>query len=118
MLEYFEGNRTKFDIPLSIEVGTEFQKLAWAALLEIPYGDVNSYGEQALRMGKSKSASRAVGVANSKNPLAIIIPCHRVIGASGDLVGFGAGLKTKLHLLKMEESFNKGKNPFQQFRFQ
>jgi len=98
--EYFEGKRSCFDIPLA-PAGTEFQKRAWAELLSIPHGQTITYGEQAKRMGRPKS-TRAVGAANGKNPIGIIIPCHRVIGASGDLIGFAGGLETKRLLLGIE----------------
>jgi methylated-DNA-[protein]-cysteine S-methyltransferase len=98
--EYFAGRRKSFDLPLDPE-GTEFQKKAWKALLTIPYGETISYQEQALRAG-NKKAVRAIGGANNKNPIALIIPCHRVIGKNGDLVGFGGGLDTKVTLLKLE----------------
>jgi methylated-DNA-[protein]-cysteine S-methyltransferase len=98
--EYFIGQRTAFDIPLDPQ-GTEFQKIVWQELLKIPYGQTISYGEQALRLGRPKAA-RAVGGANGKNPIGIIIPCHRVIGASGFLTGFAGGIETKRLLLKIE----------------
>lgn len=98
--EYFSGKRTKFSVPLSLE-GTEFQKSVWKKLKTIPFGKLNSYGELAQKLGKP-GASRAVGGANNKNPLPLIIPCHRVIGASGDLVGFAPGLASKRWLLKFE----------------
>ena len=99
--EYFEGKRTDFDIPLAAE-GTEFQKKAWAQLSLIPYGETISYAEQAKRLGNAK-ASRAVGTANSKNPISIIVPCHRVIAKSGSLAGFGGGLHNKKFLLELEK---------------
>lgn len=98
--EYFEGRRREFDLPLS-PVGTAFQKLAWSELSKIPYGETISYGEQARRLGDAKK-SRAVGQANNKNPLPIVIPCHRVIAASGDLWGFGGGAANKKRLLDLE----------------
>jgi methylated-DNA-[protein]-cysteine S-methyltransferase len=98
--EYFAGERSKFDIPLIMD-GTPFQKLAWKALLTIPYGKTISYGEQARRLGDAAKA-RAVGGANSRNPISIIVPCHRVIGKSGALTGFGGGLGTKEFLLNLE----------------
>jgi methylated-DNA-[protein]-cysteine S-methyltransferase len=98
--EYFAGERREFDLPLA-PAGTEFQLACWSALAEIPYGDTRSYGQQADRIGKPDRA-RAVGAANGANPIAIILPCHRVIGADGSLVGFGGGLETKRRLLDLE----------------
>ncbi len=98
--EYFAGKRTDFDLPLAPE-GTEFQRAVWARLQEIPYGETISYGELAKRVGNPK-ASRAVGAANGQNPIPIVIPCHRVIGANGKLTGFGGGLPTKEKLLALE----------------
>jgi methylated-DNA-[protein]-cysteine S-methyltransferase len=98
--EYFAGRRTDFDLPLAPK-GTEFQKSVWRRLQEIPYGESISYGELAKRVGNPK-ASRAVGAANGRNPLPIVVPCHRVIGANGKLVGFGGGLPTKKALLEIE----------------
>lgn len=104
--EYFSGVRTEFDLPLAPE-GTLFQRTVWGRLQEIPYGQTISYGELARRVGNPK-ASRAVGAANGCNPLPIVIPCHRVIGASGKLTGFGGGLPTKQLLLSLEAGTNKG----------
>ncbi len=98
--EYFSGKRMTFDIPLDSK-GTEFQKRVWQQLLKIPYGQTITYGEQARRLGQPKSA-RAVGAANGKNPIGIIVPCHRVIGASGCLTGFAGGLDIKRKLLILE----------------
>jgi methylated-DNA-[protein]-cysteine S-methyltransferase len=98
--EYFSGRRRDFDLPLSPS-GTAFQKSVWRALREIPYAATISYGELAARVGNPK-ASRAVGAANGKNPLPIVVPCHRVIGANGKLVGFGGGLPIKQALLEIE----------------
>jgi methylated-DNA-[protein]-cysteine S-methyltransferase len=98
--EYFDGKRSNFDIPLSPS-GTVFQKQVWQELLKISYGQPISYGEQARRLGRPKAA-RAVGAANGKNPIGIIIPCHRVIGASGHLTGFAGGLEIKRKLLVLE----------------
>jgi methylated-DNA-[protein]-cysteine S-methyltransferase len=98
--EYFTGKRSYFSIPL-VMVGTAFQKKAWEQLLTIPYGETISYGEQAKRLGDSKKA-RAVGVANSKNPISIIVPCHRVIAKNGDLTGFAGGLENKKFLIELE----------------
>ncbi len=98
--EYFAGERRAFDLPLAPS-GTEFQLACWDALAEIPYGETRSYGQQADRIGRPDRA-RAVGSANGANPIAIILPCHRVIGANGSLVGFGGGLETKRRLLDLE----------------
>jgi methylated-DNA-[protein]-cysteine S-methyltransferase len=98
--EYFAGERQQFDLPLE-PVGTDFQLAAWRALTRIPYGRTVSYGEQARRLGLAGKA-RAVGAANGRNPLPIVVPCHRVIGADGSLVGFGGGLDTKAWLLDHE----------------
>jgi methylated-DNA-[protein]-cysteine S-methyltransferase len=103
--EYFSGARIEFDLPLAPE-GTLFQRTVWSRLQEIPYGQTISYGELARRVGNPK-ASRAVGAANGCNPLPIVIPCHRVIGASGKLTGFGGGLPTKQLLLSLESRTNK-----------
>ncbi|MBU6510579.1 MAG: methylated-DNA--[protein]-cysteine S-methyltransferase [Gammaproteobacteria bacterium] len=98
--EYFAGQRRSFDLPLAPE-GTDFQLKVWRALRGIPFGATWSYGQLAKRIGKPK-ASRAVGAANGQNPLPIIVPCHRVIGANGSLTGFGGGLKIKQQLLELE----------------
>lgn len=98
--EYFLGKRRTFDIPLAPR-GTEFQKRVWDQLLKIPYGKYITYGEQAVRLGQPKAA-RAVGAANGKNPIGIIIPCHRVLGSSGCLTGFAGGLEMKRKLLALE----------------
>ena len=98
--EYFAGKRTDFDLPLAPD-GTPFQRGVWRRLQEIPYGETISYGELAKRVGNPK-ASRAVGAANGQNPIPIVIPCHRVIGANGKLTGFGGGLPTKEKLLALE----------------
>lgn len=98
--EYFSGKRDRFDIELDF-AGTEFQKKVWEALLTIPFGETRSYGQIAVQIGNAASV-RAVGAANGKNPISIIAPCHRVIGASGALTGFAGGLKTKEWLLAME----------------
>jgi methylated-DNA-[protein]-cysteine S-methyltransferase len=97
---YFAGERTDFDLKLSL-TGTEFQRRVWQALLTIPYGETRSYGEIAEQIGAS-GAARAVGLANGRNPIAIIVPCHRVIGASGRLTGYGGGLERKQSLLELE----------------
>lgn len=101
LMEYFEKKRTAFDLPLKPE-GTDFQKKVWAALCTIPYGETRSYGEIAKQTGNEK-ACRAVGGANNKNPIMIFIPCHRVIGADGSLVGFGGGLQAKKYMLDLEK---------------
>ena len=98
--EYFAGQRKEFDLPLSLE-GTEFQLLVLEELKQIPYGETTSYGDIAKRIGRPK-AVRAVGAANGRNPIPIIVPCHRVIGSTGDLTGFGGGLDTKTALLRLE----------------
>lgn len=98
--EYFSGTRQTFDLPLAPE-GTSFQQEAWRALLRIPYGCTISYQEQASQMGDTRK-TRAVGAANGKNPISIIIPCHRVIGKNGSLTGFAGGLDLKRYLLQLE----------------
>ena len=100
--EYFKRERKSFDeLPINLK-GTEFQKKAWNALREIPYGQTRSYKEQAIAVGDVK-ACRAVGAANGKNPISIIVPCHRVIGSDKTLVGFGGGLDVKKALLELEQ---------------
>lgn len=98
--EYFAGRRRHFDLPLSPQ-GTDFQRAVWSALATIPYGETISYAQLASRV-RRPSATRAVGAANGRNPLPIVLPCHRVIGADGSLTGFGGGLPTKQFLLKLE----------------
>jgi methylated-DNA-[protein]-cysteine S-methyltransferase len=98
--EYFAGTRTEFDVPLD-PVGTDFQLAAWTALRTIPYGETVSYGEQAERMG-DRNKARAVGAANGRNPISIIVPCHRVVGSNGSLTGFAGGIATKRFLLDHE----------------
>lgn len=98
--EYFVGDRRTFDLPLAPE-GTAFQQRVWAALQEIPYGETWSYGQLAAHLG-SPGASRAVGLANGRNPISIIVPCHRVIGADGSMTGYGGGVPRKEHLLALE----------------
>ena len=100
LLEYFSGERREFDLPLQLS-GTEFQVSVLEALQDIPYGETTSYGEVARRIGRPK-AVRAVGAANGRNPIPIVVPCHRVIGSTGDLTGFGGGLDTKEALLRLE----------------
>ena len=98
--EYFEGSRQAFDLPLEAQ-GTEFQKKVWSALKEIPYGETRSYKDIAVMIGSPK-AVRAVGGANHNNPFIIVVPCHRVIGKNGSLVGYGGGLDMKISLLDLE----------------
>jgi|ERR1700733_1617797 methylated-DNA-[protein]-cysteine S-methyltransferase len=98
---YFDGELRKFDLPLSLE-GTEFQLRVWQNLCAIPYGETISYGQLACRVGNPKAA-RAVGLANGSNPIPIIVPCHRVIGSNGSLVGYGGGLSNKKALLSLEK---------------
>jgi methylated-DNA-[protein]-cysteine S-methyltransferase len=99
--EYFAGERTDFDVPIHLEGGA-FQRTVWHALREIPYGETISYGELARRIDRPDLA-RAVGTANGQNPIAVIVPCHRVIGANGKLVGYGGGLDNKRRLLELEQ---------------
>jgi methylated-DNA-[protein]-cysteine S-methyltransferase len=98
--EYFAGRRTTFQIPLALE-GTPFQRRVWSALQGIPYGETTSYGEIARRIDQP-AAVRAVGLANGRNPISVIVPCHRVIGANGTLTGYGGGLERKRRLLELE----------------
>jgi methylated-DNA-[protein]-cysteine S-methyltransferase len=98
--EYFDGERTAFDLPLALD-GTEFQRRVWAQLRAIPYGQTVSYGQLADRLGQP-SASRAVGLANGKNPVSIVVPCHRVVGTDGGLTGYGGGIERKRYLLDHE----------------
>jgi methylated-DNA-[protein]-cysteine S-methyltransferase len=104
LAEYFAGTRTAFDLPLAPR-GTPFQLAVWAELTRIPYGSTVSYGAVAAALGKSPLASRAVGLANGRNPISIIIPCHRVIGADGSLTGYGWGVDRKEWLLRHEGTF-------------
>ena len=99
--EYFSGKRTKFSIALDMR-GTRFQNDVWNALLAIPFGETRTYGQLAKQLGRPL-ASRAVGAANGRNPVSIIVPCHRVIGSTGKLTGFAGGLDTKAHLLNLEK---------------
>ena len=99
--EYFAGKRKNFDLPLADE-GTDFQKQVWEQLQLIPYGQTRTYGEIAKMMGKPK-ASRAIGMANHNNPILILVPCHRVIGADGSLTGYAAGIEAKKYLLEFEK---------------
>jgi len=98
--EYFDGERTAFDVPIDL-VGTDFQQTVWRSLAAIPYGETATYGEQARRIGRP-TAARAVGSANARNPLSIVLPCHRVVGADGSMTGFAGGLDTKRFLLDLE----------------
>jgi methylated-DNA-[protein]-cysteine S-methyltransferase len=98
--EYFDGERDEFDVPLAM-TGTPFQRRVWQALQRIPYGETTTYGELARRLGRP-SASRAVGLANGRNPIAVIVPCHRVIGSDGSLTGYGGGVERKRLLLELE----------------
>jgi methylated-DNA-[protein]-cysteine S-methyltransferase len=105
---YFAGELTEFDLPLRL-AGTPFQQSVWAALLRIPFGRTLSYGELARAMGRP-NASRAVGLANGRNPVSIIVPCHRVIGANGDLTGYGGGMLRKRQLLEFEGALEQERN--------
>jgi methylated-DNA-[protein]-cysteine S-methyltransferase len=98
--EYFDGRRTDFDLPLAM-AGSEFQRRVWRALEDIPYGETISYGEQARRLGPP-ATPRNVGAANGRNPISIIVPCHRVVGSDGSLTGYGGGLERKRMLLDLE----------------
>ncbi|MDR0463261.1 MAG: methylated-DNA--[protein]-cysteine S-methyltransferase [Pseudomonadales bacterium] len=100
--EYFVGKRKDFDIPLKL-YGTDFQKQTWEALISVPYGKTASYKDIAIQIGSPK-ACRAVGGANNKNPIAIIVPCHRIVGANSKLVGYAGGLDIKTMLLDLEKS--------------
>jgi methylated-DNA-[protein]-cysteine S-methyltransferase len=102
LVAYFSGDLVDFDLELDM-VGTDFQRRVWAALTTSPYGETRSYGEIARQIG-APGASRAVGLANGHNPIGIIVPCHRVIGANGSLTGYGGGLERKKHLLDMEKN--------------
>lgn len=99
--EYLAGTRRTFDLPVAL-VGTPFQRRVWAALCEIPYGETMSYGRLAERIG-SPGAARAVGLANGRNPVSLVVPCHRVVGSTGRLVGYGGGLARKERLLALEQ---------------
>lgn len=98
--EYFDGTRTEFEVPLAL-AGADFERRVWNELLAIPYGHTATYAEIAARVGQPRAA-RAVGMANSLNPIAIIVPCHRVVGANGSLTGYAAGTETKSRLLELE----------------
>jgi methylated-DNA-[protein]-cysteine S-methyltransferase len=99
---YFDRDLKEFDLPLA-PIGTEFQQRVWKELCEIGYGETSSYGELAHRLGKSNAASRAVGLANGRNPIPIVIPCHRVIGSNGTLTGYAGGVDRKQKLLELEQ---------------
>ncbi|NEA37374.1 methylated-DNA--[protein]-cysteine S-methyltransferase [Streptomyces sp. SID13031] len=101
--QYFAGERTTFDVPLKL-AGTPFQQRVWEALQDIPYGEITTYGQLAATLGLVPGASRAVGLANGKNPVSIIVPCHRVIGSTGSLTGYGGGLDRKQRLLDHERA--------------
>lgn len=100
--EYFDGGRRSFDLPLDLR-GTDFQVEAWRQLARVPYGETRSYGEQAEAIGRP-GAFRAVGAANGRNPIPVILPCHRIVGADGSLTGFAGGLDTKRRLLNLEQA--------------
>ncbi len=111
LAEYFAGERQSFSVPLA-PLGTEFQQRVWAELQQIPYGLTTSYGELAARLG-NPNASRAVGMANGRNPIWLVVPCHRVIGASGKLVGYAGGIERKSALLDFEAAvLGSGPQPF------
>lgn len=105
---YFAGDLTEFDLPIRLH-GTPFQERVWAALQEIPYGQTITYGELAVEIG-SPSASRAVGLANGRNPVGVIVPCHRVVGSTGSLTGYGGGLDRKRYLLDFERKVRATEN--------
>jgi methylated-DNA-[protein]-cysteine S-methyltransferase len=108
--EYFAGERREFDLPLELAAGTPFQRRVWQELRRIPYGETTTYGELARRLGRP-SASRAVGLANGSNPIAVVVPCHRVIGADGSLTGYGGGLRRKRLLLDLEAGASLRRSP-------
>lgn len=99
--DYFAGRLTTFELPMTL-LGTPFQRTVWAALGEIPYGETTTYGELAARIGQP-TAARAVGLANGRNPISIVVPCHRVVGSTGALTGYGGGLERKRRLLAFEQ---------------
>lgn len=101
LTEYFAGERTEFDLPLAAQ-GTEFQHRVWDELMKVPFGETASYGEISKRLGLDRRGPRAVGMANGRNPIPIIVPCHRIIGADGSLTGYAGGLDKKVHLLSLE----------------
>ena len=102
LAEYFAGRRQEFDIPLDL-TGTEFQRAAWSALASVPFGETRSYRQQAEAIGRPK-AVRAIGAANGKNPVPIVLPCHRIVGSDGSLTGYGGGLPIKEYLLNHERA--------------
>ena len=102
LAEYFAGRRQEFDIPLDL-TGTEFQRAAWSALANVPFGETRSYRQQAEAIGRPK-AVRAIGAANGKNPVPIVLPCHRIVGSDGSLTGYGGGLPIKEYLLNHEQA--------------
>lgn len=102
--DYFKGTLKAFEVPLKFSAGTAFQQKAWQCLTQIPYGVTWTYQQQAKRLGDAK-ATRAVGSANGQNPISIIVPCHRVVGADGSLIGYGGGLERKRKLLRHESRF-------------
>lgn len=104
--QYFAGERVDFDVPLDLR-GTDFQVSVWRALAEIPFGQTSTYGDQAARIGRP-AAARAVGAANGRNPVSIVLPCHRIVGKDGSLTGFAGGLDTKQFLLDHERSVMAG----------
>jgi methylated-DNA-[protein]-cysteine S-methyltransferase len=101
--EYFQGRRTRFELPLRLE-GTPFQIAVWSALLDIPYGTTSTYADLATHLGRPRAA-RAVGAANGRNPISIIVPCHRLVGADGGLTGYGWGIDRKRSLLELEGAY-------------
>jgi methylated-DNA-[protein]-cysteine S-methyltransferase len=107
LARYFAGTLTEFDLPLAL-AGTPFQQQVWAALRGVGYGETISYAELAARIGRSPAASRAVGLANGKNPVSIIVPCHRVVGSNGSLTGYGGGLPAKQYLIDFERARARG----------
>ena len=102
LAEYFAGRRQEFDIPLDL-TGTEFQRAAWSALASVPFGETRSYRQQAEAIGRPK-AVRAIGAANGRNPVPIVLPCHRIVGSDGSLTGYGGGLPIKEFLLSHEQA--------------
>ncbi len=101
--EYFEGNRTTFDVPIAFRKGTDFEQEVWTTLLDIPYGQHKTYSDVAHLVGKDYKAARAIGRAVGQNPIAIIVPCHRVMGKNGKLTGFAWGVERKDFLIKLEQ---------------
>lgn len=99
--EYFAGTRTEFELPLAAQ-GTEFQHRVWDELMKVPYGETASYGDISRRLGLDRRGPRAVGTANGRNPIPIIVPCHRIIGSDGSMTGYAGGLERKVQLLTLE----------------